>query len=206
MSYRFSLELQCASLFSPKISSQIKPAKFETFETETYFRRKTVSVAKKQNLLVRNCFRFQKKIHLSFKKSPTLPAPSFVHFEAIGWSSMHYCLVLLQVPKCFVPVQNFWAIPKIWMHLVPLQKLLCRHKNQFYWMQIIFLSGTKYFWLPQHVNEFSVWHKKFGPSPKHFGTCKRARHLSAVAKIPILLNANHLFVWHKMFVTAKICK
>jgi len=23
---------------------------------------------------------------------------------------------------------------------------------------------------------------------------------------PILLNANHLFVWHKMFVTATICK
>ena len=32
--------LQCVSLFSPKISSQIKPAKFETFNTETYFRLK----------------------------------------------------------------------------------------------------------------------------------------------------------------------
>ena len=53
------------------------------------------------------------------------------------------CLVLLQVPKCFVPVQIFWDSPKIWLHLVPLQKLLCRHKNQFYWMQIIFLYGTK---------------------------------------------------------------
>ena len=29
-----------ASLFSPKISSQIKPEKFEIFETETYFRLK----------------------------------------------------------------------------------------------------------------------------------------------------------------------
>jgi hypothetical protein len=26
------------------------------------------------------------------------------------------------------------------------------------------------------------------------------------AQKPILLNANHLFVWHKMFVTATICK
>ena len=26
------------------------------------------------------------------------------------------------------------------------------------------------------------------------------------AKKPILLNANHLFVWHKMFVTCAICE
>ena len=30
------------------------------------------------------------------------------------------CLVLLQVPKCFVLVQIFCASPKIWLHLVPL--------------------------------------------------------------------------------------
>ena len=27
-----------------------------------------------------------------------------------------------------------------------------------------------------------------------------------LAQKPILLNANHLFVWHKMFVTATKCK
>ena len=70
--------------------------------------------------------------------------------------SDHLCLVLLQVPKCFVPVQIFWASPKIWLHLVPLQKLLCRHKKQSYWMQIIFLSGTKCLWLPQYINKFLV--------------------------------------------------
>ena len=69
------------------------------------------------------------------------------------------CLVLLQVPKCFVAVQIFWASPKIWLHLVPLQKLLCWHKNQLYWMQIIFLSCGKCLWLPQHVNKILVWHK-----------------------------------------------
>ena len=72
------------------------------------------------------------------------------------------CLVLLQVPKCFVQVYIFWASPKISLHLVPLQKLLCQHKNQFYWMQIIFLSGTKCLWLAQYVNKFLVRHKKFG--------------------------------------------
>ena len=34
----------------------------------------------------------------------------------------YYCLVLLQVPKRFGPVQIFWASPKIGLHLVPLQK------------------------------------------------------------------------------------
>ena len=74
------------------------------------------------------------------------------------------CLVFLQVPKCFEPVQIFWVSPKIWLHLVPLQKLLCRHKKQFYWMQIIFLAGTKCLWLAQYVNKFLLWHKKFGPA------------------------------------------
>ena len=45
---------------------------------------------------------------------------------------------------------------------MPLQTLFCRHKKQFYWMQIIFLSGTKCLWLPHYVNGFLVWHKKFG--------------------------------------------
>ena len=90
------------------------------------------------------------------------------HFHVIRY----LCLVLLQVPKCFVPVQIFWASPKIWLHLVPLQKLLCRHKNQFYWMQIIFLSGTKCLWLPQYVNKFLVWHKKFGPAQNILGPVK----------------------------------
>ena len=78
----------------------------------------------------------------------------------------------LQVPKCFVPVQIFWARPKIRLHLVLLQKLLCQHKNQFYWMQIIFLSSTKCLWLPQYVNKFLVWYKKFGPAQNILGPVK----------------------------------
>ena len=84
----------------------------------------------------------------------------------------HWCLVLLQVPKCFVLVHIFWSSPKVWLHLVPLQKLLCWHKNQFYWMQIIFLSGTKCLWLPQYVNKLLVLHKKFGPAQKNLGPVK----------------------------------
>ena len=100
----------------------------------------------------------------------------FVKFMFSKKATKSYlCLVLLQVPKFFVLVQSFWASPKIWLHLVPLQKILCRHKKQFYWMQIIFLSGTKYLWLPQYVNKFLVWHKKFGPAQKILGPVKGHR-------------------------------
>ena len=45
----------------------------------------------------------------------------------------------------------FESTQKIWLHLVPLQNLLYQHKNQFYWMQIIFWSGTKCLWLAQNI-------------------------------------------------------
>ena len=55
---------------------------------------------------------------------------------------------------------------------MPLKKLLCRHKNQFYWMQIIFLSGTKCFWMTQNVNKTLVCHKRFGPAQNILGPVK----------------------------------
>ena len=76
------------------------------------------------------------------------------------------CLVLLQVTKCFVPVQIFWVSPKIWLHLVPLQKLMCRHKKQFYWIQTIFFVWHKMFVTAKYVNQFLVWHKKIRPGQK----------------------------------------
>ena len=38
---------------------------------------------------------------------------------------LHKCLVLLQVPKCFGLVQIFCARPKIYLHFVPDQKMIC---------------------------------------------------------------------------------
>ena len=66
----------------------------------------------------------------------------------------------------------FEPAKKIWLHLVPLQKVLCRHKKQFYWMQIIFLSGRNCLWLLQYVNKFLVWHKKFRPAQNILGPVK----------------------------------
>ena len=46
---------------------------------------------------------------------------------------------------------------------MPLQKLLCQHKNQIYW------CGTKCFWLAQNIYKFLVWHKHFGPAHNSLG-------------------------------------
>ena len=91
---------------------------------------------------------------------------------SLFWVVKDWCLVLLQVSKCFVPAQIFWASPKLWLHLVPLQKLLCCHINQFYWMQITFLSYTNCLWLAQYENKFLGWLKKFGPAQNILGPVK----------------------------------
>ena len=75
----------------------------------------------------------------------------------------HSIYIRTVMPCPFTGPKMFCAGPIVWLRLVPLQKLLCWHKNQFHWMQIIFLSGIG---LAQ----------KNWTSPKHFGTCKRTRH------------------------------
>ena len=123
------------------------------------------------------------------------------------------------------PLFSFCYKLKFWLHFVPLQKLLCRHKNQFLWIQIIFLSDTKCLWLAQYVNKFLVRHKKFGPAQNILGPVegqgvadlywslnilcrsKNSIPFSAFSKIfvpaqkPNFLNGNHLLMWHKMFET-----
>ena len=51
--------------------------------------------------------------------------------------------ILVHVPKFVGPVKTFWARPKIQLHLVPLQNILCLHKNCIYQMEIIFWSVKK---------------------------------------------------------------
>ena len=104
------------------------------------------------------------------------------------------CLVLLQVLKYFVPVQMFWASPNIWLHLVILQKLLCQQIKQFYWMQIITLSGTKCMLLAQYVNKFFCPTQTIWTGTKHFGTCKRTRHKFPKSAFYHLFDFIHLFM------------
>ena len=42
--------------------------------------------------------------------------------------------------------------------------------------------------------------------PKNLTAFSTSSETFVLAQKPILLNANHLFVWHKMFVTATICE
>ena len=53
----------------------------------------------------------------------------------------------------------------------------------------MFGAGPNFLSQPKNLNAFSASSKTFVPAQK-----------------TILLNANHLFVRHKMFVTATICK
>ena len=53
----------------------------------------------------------------------------------------------------------------------------------------MFCAGPDILSQLKNLTAFSASSKKFVPAQK-----------------PILLNANHIFVWHKMFVTATICK
>ena len=53
----------------------------------------------------------------------------------------------------------------------------------------IFCAGPNFLSQPKNLTAFSASSKTSVPAQK-----------------TILLNANHLFVWHKIFVTATICK
>ena len=53
----------------------------------------------------------------------------------------------------------------------------------------MFCAGPNFLNQPKNLTAFSASSKTFVPAQKL-----------------ILLNANHLFVWHKMFVTATTCK
>ena len=53
----------------------------------------------------------------------------------------------------------------------------------------MFCAGLNFLSQPKNLTAFSASSKPFLPTQR-----------------PILLNANHLFVWHKIFVTATICK
>ena len=84
---------------------------------------------------------------------------------------------LLQVPKCFVLVQTFCTRPKNELHLVLLQKILCRLNNWIYWMELMFWSCTK-FGTCTICKSILALTQKIWTIPKSFATCRRIRHRS----------------------------
>ena len=76
-------------------------------------------------------------------------------------------------PKMFCASPNFLSQPKnLTAFSASSKTFVPAKKKHFYWIQIIFLSGTKCLWLTQYVNKFLVWHKRFGPAQNIFGPVK----------------------------------
>ena len=57
-------------------------------------------------------------------------------------------------------------------------------------------TGPKMFWASPNILS----------QPKHLTAFSASSKTFVSAQKPVLLNANHLFVWHKMIVTGRICK
>ena len=64
--------------------------------------------------------------------------------------------------------------------LMPLQKLLCQHKNQFYWISKDHLLFWHKMFCTATACTICKWifgtTQKIWTDTKHFGTCKRTRH------------------------------
>ena len=96
--------------------------------------------------------------------------------KGYDYLSKDYCLVLLQVPKCFVPVQIFCVRPKIYSQLCLPQTFCPGPKDNLHSVKLVFCAGTKVF--KDGLNAVKVFGlaKKIWTGTKHFGTCKRTRH------------------------------
>ena len=68
---------------------------------------------------------------------------------------------LFTVPKMFCAGPNFWASPKIYLHIVPVTNILCQTKRWFAFSKIGFCASTKVF--EESLNAVKVlgWHKTF---------------------------------------------
>ena len=75
-------------------------------------------------------------------------------------------------PKTFCAGPNFLSQLKHLTAFSASSKSFVPAKKQFYWMQIIFLCGTKFLWLAQYVNKFFVRYKKIGPAQNILGPVK----------------------------------
>ena len=129
----------------------------------------------KSPILLRSRMRIMKKrlrcskLLLLPKHPTTLERTNILSYEP-------YCLVLLHVTKCFVPIQfflrqskNLTAFIAYSKTFVPAQKGILLNANHLFAWHKMFVTAT-------------IFKQIFGPaqkiwtSTKHFGTCKRTRH------------------------------
>ena len=109
--------------------------------------------------------------HLRINVIPKLSLVLFCKFLSLNLRGFSY-LVLLQIPKCFVPVQIFWARPKIYLHIVAVKIFFCQTKRWFAFSKMGFCAGTKSFEEALNAIKLLVLLKKVGLSQKFLGPVK----------------------------------
>ena len=87
----------------------------------------------------------------------------------------YWCLVLLQVPKCFGLVQFFCARPKFIFILWQSQTFCARQKDDLHSVKLVFVPH-KSFWRGTKYSQIFGLVQKFWTGTKRFGTLKRTRH------------------------------
>ena len=75
-------------------------------------------------------------------------------------------------PKMFCAGPNFLSQPKNLTAFSASSKTFVLAQKPILLNANHLFAGTKCLWLPQYVNKFLVWHKKFGPEQKILGPVK----------------------------------
>ena len=76
------------------------------------------------------------------------------------------------MPCPFTGPKMFCAGPKIYLHIVPVTKILCQTKRWFAISKIGFCAGTKVFEEALNAIKFLGWLKKFGQAQNILGPVK----------------------------------
>ena len=92
-------------------------------------------------------------------------------FYKFDWIT-YICLVLLQVPKCFVLVQISCVGPKIYLHIVAFTNILYQTKRWFAFSKIGFCASTKVSEEALNFVKCLGWLKIFGPVQNILGPVK----------------------------------
>ena len=136
-----------------------------------------LSFYRSQNVLCRSKFFEPAKNLTAFSASSK---PFVLAQKPILLNANHLlCLVLLQVTKCFLPVQIVCVGPKIYLYNAPvtnITNILYQTKRWFAFSKIGFWCRHKSFWRGTKCSQIFGLAQKICTGTKHFGTCKRTRH------------------------------
>ena len=66
-----------------------------------------------------------------------------IHILRKHFFAQNLCLVLLQVPKCFVLVQIFCARPKMYLHIWQSQTFCARQKDDLHSVKLVFVPALE---------------------------------------------------------------